>query len=127
MDSIVLPELPTYLFAPNLPGVLSLALTVLLPLVAALFMRQSWSAGPKGLVLLGLAAVKAFLEAWLASVDAGLAFNAAEVGYAVAVNFGIAVGAYVGLLKNTRVQQSAISTGPVRDRVIDGTATERLA
>ncbi|MEU5945150.1 hypothetical protein ABZ793_06255 [Micromonospora sp. NPDC047465] len=127
MESIVLPELPTYLFAPNLAGVLSLALTVLLPLAAALFMRQSWSAGPKGLVLLALAALKAFLEAWLAATDGGVAFNAVEVGYAVVVNFGIAVGAYVGLLKNTRLQQSAISSGLVHDKVVNGTATEQTA
>jgi hypothetical protein len=127
MDSTVLPELPTYLFAPNLAGVLSLALTVLLPLAAALFMRQSWSAGPKGLVLLALAAAKAFLEAWLAATDAGVAFNAFDAGYAVVVNFGIAVGAYFGLLKNTRVQQSAISSGLVHDKVIAGAATERTA
>lgn len=127
MDSIVLPDLPTYLFAPNLAGVLSLALTILLPLAAALFIRQSWSAGPKGLVLLALAALKAFLEAWLGATEAGVAFEVAEVGYAVVVNFGIAVGAYFGLLRNTRVQQYAINGGPVRDEVISGTATERTA
>ncbi|MGK5674445.1 hypothetical protein ACSNOB_16585 [Micromonospora sp. URMC 106] len=127
MDSIVLPDLPTYLFAPNLAGVLSLALTILLPLAAALFMRQSWSAGPKGLVLLALAALKAFLEAWLGATEAGVAFDVAEVGYAVVVNFGIAVGAYFGLLRNTRVQQYAINGGLVRDEVVDGTATERTA
>ncbi|MER7334638.1 MULTISPECIES: hypothetical protein [unclassified Micromonospora] len=127
MDSIVLPELPTYLFAPNLAGVLSLALTILLPLAAALFMRQSWSAGPKGLVLLALAALKAFLEAWLGATEAGVAFNVVEVGYAVVVNFGIAVAAYVGLLKNTAIQQSAINGGLVRDKAIDGTATGQTA
>lgn len=120
MDSIILPELPTYLFAPNLPGVLSLILTVLLPLAAALLMRQSWSTTAKGMVLLGLAAVKAFAEAWLVAVDASVAFNFAEVGYAVAVNWGIAVAAYFGLLKGTGVQRSALQSG-VKDRVIDGT------
>ncbi|MEV2239542.1 hypothetical protein [Micromonospora sp. NPDC049891] len=124
MDSVILPELPTWLFAPNLPGVLSLALTVLLPLVAALFMRQSWSAGPKGLVLLALAAVKAFLEAWLAAVNAGAAFNAVEVGYAIVVNFGIAVAAYFGLLRDTSVQQAAIASGPVKDAPEGGRHTD---
>jgi hypothetical protein len=120
MDSVILPELPTYLFAPNLAGILSLALTVLLPLAAALFMRQSWSAGPKGLVLLALAAVKAFLEAWLAAVDTGISINLVELGYAVVVNFGIAVGAYFGLLRGTGAQRAAISGGLVRDKTIDG-------
>ncbi|QKW15396.1 hypothetical protein [Verrucosispora sp. NA02020] len=127
MDSVILPELPTYLFAPTLAGVLSLALTVLLPLVAALFMRQSWSAGPKGLVLLALAAAKAFLEAWLAATNSGAVFNGVEVGYAVFVNFGIAVAMYFGLLRDTGVQRAAISGGPVKDRTIDGEYTERTA
>ncbi|MFI2663292.1 hypothetical protein [Micromonospora carbonacea] len=127
MDSVILPELPTYLFAPTLAGVLSLALTFLLPLVAALFMRTSWSAFRKGLVLLAVAAVKTFLEAWLVAVEASVGFNFADAAYAVLVNFGLAVVFYVGLLKDTRAQQAAISGGVVRDRVIDGTATERVA
>ncbi|MFI1194097.1 hypothetical protein ACH4T9_12680 [Micromonospora sp. NPDC020750] len=127
MDSVVLPELPTYLFAPNLAGVLSLALTFLLPLVAALFMRTSWSAFRKGLVLFAVAAVKTFLEAWLVASTANVGFNFGEAGYAVLVNFGLAVVFYVGLLKDTRAQQAAISGGVVRDRVIDGTATQRIA
>lgn len=114
MDSILLPELPTYLFAPNLAGVLSLALTVILPLLAALFMRASWSTAAKGLVLLAVAAVKAFLEAWAAATADGVAFNFAETGYAVLVNWGIAVVFFFGLLKNTAVQQAAINSGPVK-------------
>ena len=54
MDSVVFPELPTYLFEPSLYGVLSTLLTVVLPLLAALLMRSTWSAFRKGLVLLGL-------------------------------------------------------------------------
>ncbi|MFJ8690267.1 hypothetical protein [Micromonospora wenchangensis] len=127
MDSVILPELPTYLFAPTLAGVLSLALTFLLPLVAALFMRTSWSAFRKGVVLLAVAAVKTFLEAWLVAVDANVAFNFADTAYAVLVNFGLAVVFYVGLLKDTRAQRSAISGGPVRDRVIDGSVVDRPA
>lgn len=127
MDSVILPELPTYLFAPTLAGVLSLVLTFLLPLVAALFMRTSWSAFSKGLVLLAVAAVKTFLEAWLIAVEASVGFNFAEVSYAVLVNFGLAVVFYFGLLKNTGAQQSAISGGVVRSRVIDGSTVERPA
>lgn len=120
MDSVILPELPTYLFAPNLAGVLSLVLTFLLPLIAALFMRTSWSTARKGLVLLAVAALKAFLEAWLVAVEAGVGFNFAEVGYATLVNFGLAVVFYFGLLKNTGVQQAAINGGPVKDRNVVG-------
>jgi uncharacterized membrane protein len=127
MDSVILPELPTYLFAPTLAGVLSLALTFLLPIIAALFMRTTWSAFRKGLVLLVVAAVKSFLEAWFVAVDANVGFNFGETAYAVLVNFGLAVVFYFGILRDTRMQQSAIQGGVVRSKVIDGTATERLA
>ena len=117
--SVIFPQLPTYLFAPNLAGVLSLVLTVVLPLGAALLMRQSWSAFRKGLVLLAMSAAKAFLEAWLAAVDAGTVFNFATTGYAIVVNFLIAVVFYFGLLRNTDIQLRAMNSGPVRD-TIDG-------
>ncbi|MER7167015.1 hypothetical protein ABT336_13235 [Micromonospora sp. NPDC000207] len=127
MDSVILPELPTYLFAPTLAGLLSLLLTFGLPLLAALFIRTSWSAFRKGLVLLAVAAIKTFLEAWLIAVEASVAFNFVEVGYAVLVNFGVAVVFYVGLLRDTGVQRAAISGGVVKDRVIDGEYRERPA
>lgn len=110
----VLPELPTYLFEPTLAGVLSLVLTFVLPLIAALFMRANWSAWSKGLVLLGVAAVKTFLEAWAAAVAENLAFNFVTAAYAVLINFGLAVVFYVGLLKDTKIQRTAINGGVVR-------------
>ena len=113
--SVVLPELPTYLFAPTLAGVVSFVLTVFLPVAAALFMRTSWTGFARGLVLLAFSAAKAFLEAWLAAADAGTSFNPAEAGYAVVVNFGIAVAFYFGLLRGSDLQQAALLSGPVRD------------
>ena len=115
MDSIVFPTLPTYLFEPSLAGLLSLILTIILPLLAALLMRSRWSAFQKGLVLLLLATVKAFVEAWIGAVDSGEHFDFARVLYADLVNFSIAVVAHVGLLRGTAVQQSAIQSG-VKDR-----------
>jgi hypothetical protein len=114
MESIVFPTLPTYLFEPSLAGVLSLAVTVILPLVAALLMKRSWSALPKGLILLGFAAVKAFLEAWLGATEPNEVFNAWQAAYACLINFGIAVAAYFGLLGNTWLQQAAMDRGPVK-------------
>lgn len=111
MDSIVFPALPTYLFEPSLAGVLSLALTVILPLLAALLMKSRWSPFAKGLVLLGLAGVKAVLEAWVGATASGEGFNAVETVYATLVNFGIAVAAYVGLIKGTSLQRSALASG----------------
>ena len=88
-------------------------------LAAALFMRASWGATGKGLALLAVAAVKAFLEAWVAANDAGATFNWATTGYAILVNFGIAVIVYFGLLRNTGVQQAALHGGVVKDSAAD--------
>lgn len=122
MDSIVFPTLPTYLFEPSLAGVLSLALTVLLPLLAAVLMRSNWSAFKKGLVLLLLAAIKAFLEAWVGSVESAEAFDAFRVAYSLLINFGIAVVAYFGIWRHTDIQQAAINSG-VKPKTIDGHVT----
>lgn len=116
----VLPELPTYLFEPTLAGLLSLALTFVLPLLAALFMRASWSATTKGLVLLAVAAAKTFLEAWAAAVAENLAFNFVTAAYTVLINWGLAVVFYFGLLQKSKIQQAALHGGVVHDKVIDG-------
>ncbi len=120
MDSIVLPSLPTYLFEPSLAGLLSLILTIILPLLAALLMKSSWSAFKKGIVLLLLASIKAFVEAWIGHVESGEFFDLWRTLYAVLVNFGIAVTFYVGLLKNTDIQRSALASGVKDRRTIDG-------
>lgn len=120
MDSIVFPELPTFMGEPSLTGFISLAVTFILPLVAALFMRSSWSAFRKGLVLLALAVVKAFLESWLGAIAYDEAFNFVGAAYTAVVTFAMAVVAYVGLLRGTATQQKAIHGGPVSDRVIEG-------
>lgn len=116
MDSVVFPQLPTYLFEPSLAGVLSLIITFLLPLLAALLMKSSWSTVTKALVLLALATVKAFAEAWLGATNSHEHFDFARTVYADLVNFGIAVISYFGILKGTATQQAAINGGPVNDR-----------
>lgn len=115
LDSIVFPTLPTFLFEPSLAGFLSLVVTVLLPLGAALLMKQRWSAFQKGLVLLALATAKAFFEAWLGATTSGETFDLWRVLYADVINFGIAVAAYFGLFRDTAVQQAAIHSG-VKDK-----------
>lgn len=117
MDSnVVFPDLPTFTGDTSPAGLLSVAITVVLPILAALFMRGSWTAMQKGLVLLGFAAVKAFLEAWLATVVAGAGFHLVLVLYVVGVQFVLAVVSYVGLWRGTPVQRSAMAGGPVRER-----------
>ncbi len=125
MDSVVFPELPTYLFETSLAGVLSLVLTFILPLMAGFLMKQSWSTGVKGTILLALATVKAFLEAWLGHVNSAVDFNFLEAVYGALINFGIAVAMYFGILKNTSLQQSAISSGISDTKIIPGQAYPR--
>ena len=104
-----LPTLPTYLFEPNLRGLLSFFLAVLLPVVVGFVTRPSTPAKYKGLALLGLAAVKSVVEAFLAG-DPG--FNLATTVYTVVLNFGIAVLIHYGLYRHTRtavvVQHSGV-------------------
>jgi hypothetical protein len=119
-DSVTIPDLPTYLFTPTWGSALSWVLAFLLPLAAAVLMRQSWSTFRKGLVLLALAAVKTYAEAWLAAVDAGMVFNHVTTLYAVLLNFGIAVAGYFGLLKGTAVQRAAINSGLTDRKTING-------
>lgn len=115
MNDTVLPELPSYLFEPTLQGVLSLVLTVLLPLGAALVMKRSMGTAAKAIVLLALSGVKAFVEAWIDASNNGAAFNAWTVAYAIVINFGLAVVAYYGFWKGTAVQQNALNGGIVKD------------
>lgn len=116
-DAVTLPDLPTFLFTPTIGSILSWVLAFVLPLAAALLMKRSWSTATKGLVLLALAGVKAYVEAWLAAENAGMAFNHVTTLYALALNFGIAVASYFGVLKGTAVQQAALNSG-----VTDGRA-----
>lgn len=115
MDSIVFPELPTYVGEPSLAGLLSLLITVALPILAALFMRSSWSPFRKGLILLIAAAIKAYAEAWLGAVNHDEVFNFVGAAYSTLAQFVLAVVAYVGILKRTAVQQAALNGGPVND------------
>lgn len=100
----VLPTLPTYLFEPNLAGVLSLVLTIILPLVVGLLTRPSTPAHVKGIALLAVAAVKSVIEAFLAG---GADFNLPLAIYTVGINFGIAVVVYFGLLRGSPPQVHA--------------------
>lgn len=106
-----LPNLPTYLFEPSLAGVISTVLTFLLPLLAGLLSRASWSAPVKGTVLLVLSAVKVFLENVAANLANGTSFNPWVLLYGVVLNFLVAVGVYFGLLRGSSVQQAALRSG----------------
>lgn len=116
MDYPDLPELPIYGFAPDLGGLLGFMITFVLPLLAALFMKRSWSTGTKGVILLALAAVKVIVEAWLMAINKGVAFDFVPIVYTTVLNFVIAVAVYFGLWRGTQVQQSALRSGVTDSR-----------
>jgi hypothetical protein len=124
-SNVIFPQLPTYVGVLSWGGLLSLLVTAVLPIVAGLFMRAHWSAMAKGMVLLGFAAVKAYLEAWIAASDAHTAFAPGPAAYAAVVQFALGVIAYFGLWRNTGVQQAALNGGIVASKVIDGDVVPR--
>jgi hypothetical protein len=109
--NVIFPKLPTYVGVPSPAGYLSLFVTVILPIIAGLFMRAHWNTMAKGLVLLAVAAVKAFLEAWIASNDAHTHFNAGAAGYSAVIMFALGVVSYFGIWRGTTVQQAALAGG----------------
>lgn len=112
-----LPQLPAYVFDLHTgAGVLSALLTLVLPLLTALLVRQSWPSGVKGVTLLALSAVKVLLVGWYAAAVDGAVFDLAGAGTGVAVNFVVAVAVYFGLWRGTGVQRSALNSGNVDPR-----------
>ena len=113
-----LPDLPTYIFEPSAAGILSTLLTFVLPLLTALLAKQSWSATAKGVLLLFLSAVKVFLEALIAHMNAGVAYNPWVILYGVVFNFLVAVGIYFGLLRGSTVQNAFANSGNTDSKVM---------
>lgn len=118
MDYPDLGELPVYGFSPDLGGLLGFVITFVLPLIAALLMKRSWSTGVKGTILLMLAAVKVIVEAGLMAVNKGVAFDFIPIVYTTALNFVIAVAVHFGLWRGTRIQESAIRSGVTDGRPV---------
>ncbi len=114
-DSLVFPDLPTYLFSPTLGGLLSLLVQIVLPLLAALLMKTSWSTSTKGIILLAASAAKSFLEAWALAVANDAPFDLRGALINSLVVWGIAVGIHFGFLRGTSIQRAAITSG-VKDR-----------
>lgn len=109
------PTLPVYGFEPNLGGLLSLAITVALPILVGLVTRRSTSAAVKAVLLFALAAVKTVLEAWLQAANTSADFVWIPVVYSALVTFAIAVAVHFGLYKPTGVAGAA-QDSLVRDR-----------
>ncbi|MFG1846785.1 hypothetical protein [Micromonospora carbonacea] len=119
-----IPALPVYGFAPNLGGLLSLAITILLPILVGLVTRRSTSPGVKAVLLLTLSAVNSILSAWLQAENTSAVFEWIPVVYSTLINFGIAVAVHFGLFKPTGVSDAAQEAG-VKDKPAG--AAERTA
>lgn len=118
-----IPALPVYGFNPqSLSGILSLIITVVLPLLVGLVTKRSTRPGVQALVLLTFAAVKSFLEGWLQAVNAGVEFAAVPTAISTVVNFVIAVVVHLGLWRPTGVagaaQDTLIKDKPAPDQIL---------
>lgn len=100
MTDADIPSLPVYGFDPSsISGLLSLAVTVLLPLLVGLVTTRTTHPGVRATLLLAAAAVKSFLEAWLQAENTAVDFAFVPVAISIAVNFAIAVVVHFGLWK----------------------------
>lgn len=116
MTSDDIPALPVYGFDPNsLSGLLSLAIAVLLPLVVGLVTTRSTSAGVKAVLLLLFAAIKSFLEGWLAAVNTSVDFAFIPVAISTVVNLAIAVAVHHGFWRPTGATDAA-QNSLIKDR-----------
>lgn len=93
-----LPVLPGYMFDPTWRGLASLGLTIVLPIIVGMLTKASWPGGAKGVLLLALAAIKSFAEAWM--IGDGT-FDPERVAWAIGLNFAIAVTMQFGLYRST--------------------------
>jgi hypothetical protein len=111
MTSNDIPALPVYGFDPNsLSGLISLIIAVLLPLAVGLLTKRSTSPGAKAVLLLAFAAIKSFLEAWLAAVNTEVTFAWVPVLITTVVNFAIAGAVHFNLWKPTGAAAAAQDT-----------------
>lgn len=101
----MLPDLPVYSFTPDLGGLLSLTLTIVLPLLVGVVTTRVTSANIKAVILLALATVKTLVEAIIAANVAGIPFEFVPVLMNLVLNFVVAVVVYFGLWKPTGTAQ----------------------
>lgn len=108
MNTVDIPSLPVYGFDPSsISGLLSLAITVLLPLVVGLVTTRTTSPAVKAVLLLAAAAIKGFLEAWLQAANSAVDFAFVPVAISIVVNFAIAAVVHFGLWKPVGASDAA--------------------
>lgn len=107
-------DVPIYAFQPNLGGLLSLLLTIALPLIAGLLSKRSWSSNAKFLMLLAVATVKTFLEGWISALNDSVPFAFIPVVMNLVINFVVAVAIHFGAWKPSGASDTVLDTGPVK-------------
>lgn len=96
-----LPVLPVYAFQPNMGGLLSIMLTLVLPLAVAVITTRVTASTVKGVLLLMIASLKTLIEALIANGNDTIHFNWIPVLMNLILNFGLAVIMHFGLWKPT--------------------------
>src|SRR5688572_17258272 len=100
----------------SLSGLISLALTVLLPLAVGLLTTRPTSPGVKAVLLLAFAAIKSFLEGWPQARNTAVDFAFVPVAITTLVNFALTAVVHFGLWKPTGTAGAAQDT-LVKERV----------
>lgn len=120
-----LPELPVYAFQPNWGGLLSMVLTLVLPLAVAVITTRVTSSRVKGVLLLLVVAVKTLTEALIANNNDVINFAWVPFLMNLVLNFTLAVMAHMGFWKPTGAAASIQDNVGVKPRTIDESAYER--
>jgi len=104
-------NVPVFVLQPDLGGLLSLVVTVLLPVLVGIVTTRLTSPGVRAVLLLLLATVKTIVEAVLSANMAGAHPAWQMIVFNAAVNFAVAVAVHFGLWKPTGVADKAIDSG----------------
>jgi hypothetical protein len=96
-----LPDLPVYAFQPNFGGLLSMILTLVLPLAVAVITTRVTSANIKAILLLIIVTIKTLVEALISNGNDYIHFGWVSFLMNLILNFVIAVTVHLGLWKPT--------------------------
>lgn len=120
-----LPELPVYAFQPNMGGLLSMVLTLVLPLAVAVITTRVTSSRVKGILLIIVVAVKTLTEALIANNNDVINFAWIPFTMNLVLNFTLAVMMHFGVWKPTGAAGAIQDNVGVKSRTIDGGSYER--
>lgn len=108
-------NIPVFVLQPDLGGLLSLAVVIVLPILVGLVTTRVTRPGWQAVLLLFLSAVTSVTQTALADDQNNMPFAWQPVVFNAAVNFGVAVAVHFGLWRPTGVAERAVNTG-VTDR-----------